>query len=204
VAVNLGERIDGPGQWSVWRARGDITERQIAAKNAGCIAFADQHLNASTSPKAQGAEVIVPDRVDVQAAHFAACYLDLVTKRLGVRSRGIRRGGPGAGNVSRAGCPGILVEPCFLSDPEFAPKLVTGEVLDALGWCLAESIRRTFEPGLVALSAGHAFRRKRDPGAVIRSEEIEPAFRTEAALNILIVECAEQMLLSGYGEGDEP
>jgi hypothetical protein len=195
-------RIDGP-VWSVWRARGNLTVRQHAVNAAGCIAYAEEHMNATAPPKpgqkpAQYAMVIVADNASPRSIAWGGSYTRLVSETLGIPNRGVLKySGRGSYNVQLARCPAILLEPGFISDPTFASVVATGEVLDALAKCLVDSLVENFDPGLVGLSVGHGYRDKPDPGAILpKSALVDPAFANETALNDAIITTAEEMLLA--------
>lgn len=145
---------------------------QLFATQLGATCYAEAHLNASTDPKAQRAEAIVSLTAQPRARAWASAYLDeLVTQ--GVQKRvGPVVTGRGSGNIARVRAPAMLLEPGFISDPEFAAFARTGEGIDALGAAFANATIRTFPAGgLVAIRVGHAYRKRPghvdDPGAPV-------------------------------------
>src|SRR5690606_41260228 len=78
-------------------------------------------------------------------------YTRLCALEFGTRDGGVLVGHRGLGNVVNAGCPQVLAEPGFVSNPEFAAIARTGEGLDALARCLVQAIRTHIPGGLVGL-----------------------------------------------------
>jgi hypothetical protein len=186
------------GRYSVWRARGSTYARQLGANRAPCICYVEQHLNAATSPDVNYALALISGHASAKTESWAQSYTARVAAEFGIRNGGVVKNPPrGAYNLRFAAAPAMLVEPGFISHPEFAARVQTGEGLDALARCLVESIREAFpQGGIVGLSVGHAYRGKLDPGALVRGEDLDPAFDTEAELNDQIIQLAEGMLLS--------
>lgn len=186
--------------------RGGIVQRQRGADEVGAQCFVDQHLNSVADPNINYGFVILADNASARTEEWANVYLEILAEKLGQRTAGVLRGVRGSGNVRWCRCPSMLVEPGMISNPDFADKIRTGEGIDALAYCLAESIRRCFpdpEVGPVALSAGHAHRdddldaSTGDPGALIYDhgdEHTDPAFDTEAEMNDQVVRAAAEML----------
>lgn len=152
------------------------------------------------------AMVIVPPNAPQVADPWAYCYLKHVVSTFGHAGLGqVQRGGRGSALVQRVVAPAIVLEPGFITNREFFERITTGEGIDALGRCLAQSIIDTFpEGGLVALSVGHAYRDGKrltagDPGAVVpKHYDPDPAFDTEAELvDAYITSAAEHLLAVG-------
>jgi hypothetical protein len=100
----------------------------------------------------------------------------------------------------------MLLEPMFMTDPEMLRRITTGEGIDGLGRCLADSIVATFpHGGLVGLSIGHAYRGGGDKGAkapmIDDNKNGEPdydwdeSFDEEAELVEAYVDSATEMLV---------
>jgi hypothetical protein len=145
--------------------------RQLQARRLGVICYAEGHLDASLDSRVNRSSVVLPTGASPKARAWASAYLDELVAQGVQPSRGQIAGGKGAGNISRVDAPAMLLEPGFVSNPEFAAFARTGEGIDALGRALARAIERTFpEGGLVALSTGHAHRTRaklQDPGAPV-------------------------------------
>jgi hypothetical protein len=174
------------------------------------VCYAEQHLNAGPPPEpgrkhSQYALVICAENASLKSVAWGRSYTARVAKELGIRDAGVLRySGRGAYNVRLTSCPAILLEPAFISDPEFAEVAATGEVIDAIARCLVDSIVEHFSGGLVGLSVGHMYRGKPDPGALVAPhEDMDPAFNTEAELNDAIIQTAEEMLLTTIGAHDQ-
>lgn len=199
---------EGP-LFSVLQCRGPVRYRQDLASRRRVICYAEAHLNAFTNPATQYGFVVTGSSVPEQTHAWANAFLERVREKFNVPNRGILRGVPGAGCVQwvRWPTPTMLLEPGFMSHPPFAAKLQTGEGQDALGQCLAESIRACFpQGGLVGLSIGHAYRGNNDPGAHVEPSDFDgdgvldwehdPKFDDEAELAEAYVTAATEYLTS--------
>jgi len=103
--------------------------------------------------------------------------------------------GAGSGNLQYVAAPALLLEPGFISDPEYAARVSTGEGADKLGRCIAAAIVKAFPAGgIVGLSVGHRYRGNGDMGAPVAGSE-DPAFDQEAELAELYLDAATEVLL---------
>src|SRR5690606_12479362 len=95
--------------------------------------------------------------------------------------------------------PAFLAEPAFLSHPDFAAFVKTGEGTEAMARLLADAFAFWFpRGGLVGLSVGHAYRGNNDPGApAYRDPEgvEDPAYDDEAEIADGIVNLATELLV---------
>lgn len=174
---------------------GPTYHRQVLANLRHSTCYVEGHLNASTSPAAKYACVIVSDHASIHSRAWAADFLKRVCKEFGLPNGGVASGVRGSANISRVKCPAILIEPGFVSDPGFARVVSSGEGIDALGRVLAESIRAQFPTGGEAvLSIGHAYRGNGDMGANVVGAE-DPAFDQEAELVEAYLNAATEYLL---------
>lgn len=185
-------------KYPVHLAMGNLTVRQQRANRAGCVCYAEQHLNAVTDPRVNHALAIVAGNASERSKDWARTYTRLVAETFGHPDAGLSIGPPrGSYNVKLMRCPAILLEPGYISNPEFGALARTGEGLDALAQCLVDSIVRCFPVGgLVGLSVGHGNRGKYDPGARLREQEglHDPDFDDEVELNDAIIVSATEML----------
>ena len=155
------------GIWGV----GCIEKRVQAAAAAGAQIFVSFHLNASTSPSANGAEVIVPNKswkpeVGNSGAALGQAILDELTA-LGLADRGIYSKNTTVGEIyddgsisdyfgvqiycKEYGIPGLIVEHAFISNSGDANSfLKTEEGLKRLGVADATGIAK-----YLGLSKGH-------------------------------------------------
>ncbi|MFA0748568.1 N-acetylmuramoyl-L-alanine amidase family protein [Fervidibacter sp.] len=143
----------------VW-LKGDYVgnhERQRQASKANCRLVLSFHFNAA-DPKAQGSEVFSNGKGD--ADYIAAKLLHLITDILGTRSRGVK---PAAG--SRAGflrfypCPAVLMEPCFITNPEEANLVHDVQIVRQLGEAIADALVKWLPyDATVGLDIGHKFK----------------------------------------------
>lgn len=194
--------------YQVHHARGSLWARQQAANKAGCQAYCEQHLNSIGGDNRRHinyAMAICDANASEASKDWARTYTRVVSETFGHPDRGVLvYPGRGSYNVRFLKCPAILLEPGFISCPEFADVIRTGEGIDALAGCLVKSIRLCFpEPsaGLIGLSAGHAYRDKPDPGAPVYDKgqaDTDPKFDDETELNIAIVDAAAEMLTTGF------
>lgn len=195
--------------YQVHHARGSLWVRQQAATKAGCQCYAEQHCNAHTNHSINYAMAICDANSSERSRDWARTYTRMVSEAFGHPDRGVLvYGGRGAYNVRIVACPAVLLEPGFVSNPEFADAVRTGEGIDMLALCLARSIRDCFpDPagGPVGLSAGHAYRGKPDPGAPTYDKgqaDTDTKLDDETELNIAIVDAAGGMLERGYEPND--
>lgn len=196
--------------YRIHQAHGGIVERQQRANKMGAQCFVDQHLNAASDPNINYGFVIVANNASAKTEAWAHTYLELLESELGLRTTGVMRGVRGSGNVRHCRCPSMLLEPGFVSNPEFADMIRTGEGIDGLALVLVKSIREHFpDPaaGPIALSAGHAHRdgdddaSTGDPGALVYDygdAHVDPDFDTEAELNDAIVKACAEILANGF------
>ena len=199
------------GKYTIYQLRGPVFGpthyRQKRANELGASCYAEFHLNASLNPKVNYGEVILHPHASVLTDEWARMYL-LELTHLGIRTTGARRSGPGSGNIARVKAPAMLLEPCFVSNPEWAAFCRTGEGVDALGKAVALSIAGLFHRGVVCLSVGHAYRRdtadwsseerRGDGGAPVADPEDgvpeDPEYDEEAELaELQVTSCAEYL-----------
>lgn len=197
-------KINGK-HWHVWRARGPLYERQIAANAAGCVAAVEQHLNSSTNKFVNYACALITNE---RSRAFAADYTARVAKVFGIRNAGVVINPPrGSFNLKFYRCPSVLLESGFVSNHDFADLIQTGEGIDSLAIALVDSICAVFpNGGLISLSVGHAYRGVRDPGALVNDEgdAPDPEFDSEAELNEAIIDTTEEILLLRDAPGVAP
>jgi hypothetical protein len=184
-------------RFQVHQARGPLYQRQMGCNAAGCVAVAEQHLNAHTDKSAQGAMVIVAPTAGKVTRAWGKTYTALIAKEFGIRDLGIISGGRGTYNLKFLKAPALLLEPGFVSNPEFAHIARTGEGQDALARCLVESIKQHFDGGLVGLSVGHMYRGTGDKGAPVHQDQgaEDPAWDQEAEICDAVVNVAAEMLV---------
>jgi hypothetical protein len=187
---------EGP-RYSVLQCRGPVSYRQQLARQRGCVAYVEQHLNAAASLSANYSMAIVGPGCERSKA-MAREYTRLCALEFRSRDGGVLVGHRGFGNVASAGCPHFLAEPGFVSNPEFARVARTGEGIDALARCLVQAIRTHIPGGLVGLSVGHKYREKPDPGAPVYVPPGEPrdGLLWEADLADATITAATEMLVA--------
>ncbi len=167
------------------------------------ICYTECHLNASTAPSVNWGEVIVGRTLDRRRSEIekrlGETFLARVCGGFGHQNRGVRVGGRGSGNIYRTSMPSMLIEPGFISNPEFYKFAATGEGADAIGSALAFAIHEVFPAGgLVALRLGHAYRGPNgetlDSGAPA-AESFDPAFDSEIEVAGLYMQAAIDALI---------
>lgn len=192
--------VRGP-VYDVAELRGSLWLRQTTANRLGCVAYVEQHLNGHTNPDINYAMAICARNASSKSVEWAKRYTELVAEHFEMPDRGVVVGPRrGSYNVKLTRCPAFLAEPGFISNPEFAGIVVTGEGLDALAFCLVQSIRDHFPGGgLIGLSVGHRYRGKADPGAPVYddpNEEEDPEWDDEAEIADGIIRAAVEMLVA--------
>lgn len=185
--------------FSVLHARGPVFSpsyhRQVLANKAGARFYIEGHLNAGPPAANYGFSALA--RRDDLTERIARTLATRVSEGLDVRPSASLIGARGAGNIGRVSCPAILWEPGFITHRPFQRVISTGEGIDALGRILAETIRDYFPTGgVIALSVGHAYRGRQDPGALVPKEfQPDPAFDTESELvEAYLLATAERLL----------
>lgn len=80
----------------------------------------DIHFNSSSSPSANGTEVLIPSSYSNLELELAEDVLNSICKTLGTRNRGVKREGSGQykrlAMLSDVKCNSILVEVCFITN----------------------------------------------------------------------------------------
>lgn len=206
----------GP-KYSVLQCRGPVRYRQQLASERGVICYCEGHLNAfaaqfdaqgNRKPSPQYGFVVTGKNTPPKTEDWAESYLSKIGATFGIPTKGIVRGVPGQGCVQwvKWPTPTMLLEPLFMTDQEMAKRIMTGEGIDALGRCLADSIVETFpHGGLVGFSIGHAYRGNGDKGAnaplIDDNKDGEPdyewdeSFDQEAELVEAYIDSATEMLV---------
>jgi hypothetical protein len=166
----------------------------------------------ANSPKTNYVMCVLDSNASQASKDWAKRYCELFAKAFDIPNRGtLVHSGRGSDNVRFMRCPAILTEGGFISNPEFAKIIRTGEGIEAAAGALVQSIRDCFpDGGLVGLSAGHAYRDKPDPGAPAgdkgeRDETgalIDPDFSDETSMNIAITDMAAELLVGNAVKTD--
>lgn len=172
--------IEGP-RYQVIQFRGPVAYRQDQANERKVKCYFEAHLNA------MGGKV-VKDAVFAIASYkhsvpWGKLFAAKAATALGIRNDGVLVGVKGHGLVSRIRWPakGLVLEPGFISNPEFAKKLVGGGGIELLGKALAESIMEMWPAGgLIGWGVGHRYRGDGDMGAMAAIEN--PEFDQEAEI----------------------
>lgn len=123
--------------------KGDYTgvrkERQKQALKERCDLVLSFHFNAFNNPHAGGAEVYHNGKAN--AAAIAEALLKAIVTVTGVRARRIASAyGTRAAFITAYACPAVLLEPCFLTNPDEAALLHDERVLRHLGETIASTI----------------------------------------------------------------
>lgn len=181
------------GSYEVFLARGDYLMRQDSANRVSARLYIEQHLNAVADHSVNYAMANLA-REESTGRGPAGTYLRAVAELLGAKNAGVH---VGPSNSAHVRCPAFLAEPGFISNRDFARTARTGEGIDALARCIVRTVR-THVPqgGVVALSVGHAYQTKRDPGAPVYfgDDAREPDWSWEAQIADAIVNTAAEQL----------
>ncbi len=167
-------------KWEVRFYTGDYKERQRQANIDNAVCYVEQHFNACDDPKANYSMVVVATNASVKSRSWGLSYSLKASELLGIPNNRLSIGGyngRGNGNLIYTSMPAILLEPCFISNPEQAEKVQTDKLQHELGKILADSIKTFFpDGGLVAFSVGHVGKTSNpsDRGAcVVNSDAME-------------------------------
>ena len=146
-------------KWEVRFYTGDYKERQRQANIDGAVCYVEQHFNASSNPDANYAMVVVANNASQKSKSWGLHYALKASELFDIRNNRLSIGGIGGrgnGNLIYTSMPAILLEPCFISNPEQARLMLEDSYQDKLAKVLADSIRVFFpDGGLVAFSIGH-------------------------------------------------
>lgn len=194
-----GSFIDRGKLYDVVQLRGPVAHRQERANKLKVICYAECHCNAHVNPSVNYAMTIA---AHPHSQHWGTVYTRHVAKAYGHTDNGsLLMQGRGSGLVARIKwpAPALVLEPGFVSNPEFAEWAKTGEGIDALGQALAASIIECFpKGGLVGLSLGHKYRGTGDMGAIVYDDpdvEDDPEWDQEAEIAEAYLDSATQFLL---------
>jgi hypothetical protein len=170
----------------------------MTANKAGVVAYVEQHLNATTDRGTNYAMVIVAPTAGKLTKAWGKTYTSLIAKEFGTRDLGVISGGRGTFNLKFIKAPALLLEPGFVSNPEFAAIVRTGEGQDALARCLVESIKQHFDGGLIGLSVGHMYRGTGDRGAPVYEPDgyEDAAWDDEGEICDAVINVASEMLIA--------
>jgi hypothetical protein len=199
------EHIDAHGsfvtrgkRYSVAQFRGPVGYRQDYANKLHVQCYAEAHLNAHTQ---EGVNYAMAIAAHQHSVHWGSAFTRRAAEAFGHPDNGVLvMSGRGSGLVARVKwpAPALVLEPGFISNPEFAAWSLTGEGIDALGRALAESILECIEPGLIGLSIGHNYRGTGDMGAPVHPDHDDhPEWDQEAEIAEAYVDAATQYLV-GY------
>lgn len=157
--------------------KGDYTgknkERQRQAKVSGCDFVVSFHFNSANTPSASGAEIYHNDKELAQK--IAQELIKRITKVLGNKVRGVKSAkGTRASFINFYHCPAVLLEPCFVSNPNEATKLHDVNVVRELAREIVE-VLKLFLPAdaVIGLDIGHKFKTSspNDMGAACVAEK---------------------------------
>ena len=144
----------------IW-LKGDYVEnheRQAQASKANCRLVISFHFNAHHNSKANGSEVFSNGKGD--ADYIAARLLHIITNILGTRSRGVKPAqGSRAGFLRFYPCSAVLLEPCFITNPEEANLIHDVQVVRRLGEAIADALVKWLPfDAVLGLDIGHKFK----------------------------------------------
>lgn len=157
--------LDSENKYDVSFYTGNYRWRQALANQDHCVAYVEQHFNASESLRDGYTMVIVSYESSKKVRKWAKWYVKNVARTFGVRQyrgRGILVGGydgRGNGNLKYLKMPGVLLESLFATNPRHA-KWIKNEVNQLqLAFILFKSIRKYFpQGGRICFSVGHKYK----------------------------------------------
>lgn len=175
-------RVDGP-KYSVVQFRGPVAYRQAEANRMRVLAYLEAHCNAMGKPVANSVFAIAAYNHSVPLGKLFSKH---AAAALGIRDDGVQVAVKGSGLVSRVRWPaeGLVLEPGFISNPDFADQLVNGGGIACLGAALARAVSEYYPTGgLIGGGVGHAYRfgEGNDQGALAAEME-NPAFDRESEI----------------------
>jgi hypothetical protein len=145
--------------------RGDYRERQEQANEDKCVAYVEQHFNASESPATSYAVVITGANASQTSRNWGRWYAEAVAREFGVAVGGhqvIKVGGYGGRvdfNLRFTDMPAVLLEPLFASNPQHARWIADDAGQARLARVLCDSVQRFFQKGgLIGFSVGHKYK----------------------------------------------
>jgi hypothetical protein len=210
VLDDFGSRLYEGKRWSVLDARGPVFgpthHRQRIANDVGqtgVCCYIEGHFNAlavkpGNKHPTQHAFAVTSARhaEDNRTRGWGVDMMARIAYAFGMPSLGVISGGAGSGNVQHVKAPALLIEPGFISDPDFRFRVSTGEGADKIGYCIAAAVMKAFpEGGIVGLSVGHRYRGNGDMGAPAAGAE-DPAFDQEAELAELYLNATTEHLIN--------
>jgi len=144
----------------VW-LKGDYVrnhERQRQASQTNCRFVLSFHFNSADNPKAGGSEIFSNGKSD--ADYIANKLLTVITQTLGTKSRGVKPAlGSRVGFLRFYPCPAVLLEPCFISNPDEANLVHDLSVMRQLGEAIAEVLFKWLPfDSVLGIDIGHKFK----------------------------------------------
>lgn len=179
---------------------GKVEARQRAANADKCICYIEHHFNASDSPDANYGAVLTAEKPSTATLRLATHYITRLHNRIGTKlyqNNGLVQGGfngRGMGLIKYCKMPALILEPGFVSNPEYVIGLKNGQKIKALAEVLADSIMAAFpEGGLVGFSVGHKYRGNNDLGAPVAGGGYEADYAEK------VLEMAKEVLAKTSG-----
>lgn len=146
----------------VW-LKGDYVgkhQRQRQALQSSCDFVISFHFNSSRDRSAAGAEVYHNGKNNV--SQLAQRLLSAIVEVLKVPKRAVKDAkGSRASFICQYHCPAVLIEPCFVSNPDEAKLLHDINVMRRLGERIAAEVKKWFKGKttvIVGLDVGHMYK----------------------------------------------
>lgn len=135
-------------------------QRQRQALQSSCDIVISFHFNSSKDKTAAGAEVYHNGKNNV--VKLAQQLLSAIVEVLKVPKRKVENAkGSRAGFICHYHCPAVLIEPCFVSNPDEAKLLHDINIMRRLGERIAVEVKKWFKDKtavVVGLDVGHMFK----------------------------------------------
>ena len=184
--------------YEILRPEGDYPDRQNAANIWNADLYIEQHFNAIAYDKEADSDnyslALCAHNASNRSKDIARFYADRAAELVnlpnaGVLVRGYRERGDY--NLRFTDMPAFIAEPLFISDASQEAFAASEAGRDACARAVVDTVRWALpNGGRVALSTGHKYKSKYDPGAV------GPGRKTEAELADAVMDRAAEMLSS--------
>ena len=183
-------------KYDILRPQGDYPDRQEAANAFGAKLYIEQHFNAIAGDKETDSDnyalSLVAHNASNMSRDIAAFYSAWAAECTGLHDAGVlqrKYRERGDYNLRFTDMPAFIAEPCFISDASQEKWAASDAGRESLAMVLVRTVEH-FLPkgGRIALSTGHKYKSKYDPGAV------GPGRNTEAELADGVIDRACEML----------
>lgn len=154
------------GRYKTLMLSGPYAKRQRAANEMEAVCYFEQHLSASNEGDSPGSCARVATARAGISELWGAHYADIVAACTSYQCRSawpVLVGGQADESLGDLTMPAIIAEPCSITRPAAACRMISTTFLDLLALAAVASISERFPAGLIALSPGHGDIDGRDP-----------------------------------------